>query len=688
MTASAIHPAPTPLRRPFPTAAKASLAVTVSGMPVTELPLTTRAEPSGDGPRPLRESDRLDRRLAEARLAPRHARELGRALARRHGQQTAQGAEPAGPTPVMRRWHEAMRNLVEKGLVDADECEALAARFGPEPRRALDTLLARLDEGRGRRLSDFAPDEVFVRRRASRLDGPFREESGDPAEDLAALAAPLRRAGLHELAEQLLASYALETDDYDVFGLIDFFECLRACEDALRDGREVLEPWLASPDEELRTLILLTGGVASGKSTLAKSLVRNLAAPRVEADLVRAAVLEPVREAAGPLAALDRAWSGSFREDGYAALLQRCEAVLRSGRNCIVDACTPTAKARAKAAAAAERHGAELIVCTCLTSPARSAERLRSRDERDGVEPGTWEEIANRLWARYEPIGDGEPGRHVYLRTDSSHADGVAAVRASLDPAQQPKRRLRALPRGRLPRAVTFDCWNTLIREADWHRAHALRVAAIGAAVLEEGEARETDAIAAAFDRAWLRHMRCWREGVHSGAREVARWSLEYLGLPLPEAVVEELTEKFQTGSHSGNVVALEGARETLERLDAAGIPLALVCDTGLTPGRVVRRHLDALGLLAPLQAQLFSDEIGVPKPDARIFRAALGALGADPDRSVHVGDLRRTDIAGARALGMGSIRLCQAHDDDTSLPEADAVAAHHGDLPELLGLD
>jgi len=114
---------------------------------------------------------------------------------------------------------------------------------------------------------------------------------------------------------------------------------------------------------------------------------------------------------------------------------------------------------------------------------------------------------------------------------------------------------------------------------------------------------------------------------------------------------------------------------------------MALICDTGLTPGRVVRQHLDRLGLLAPLQAELFSDEVGAPKPDERIFRSALSELGVAARGAVHVGDLRRTDVARTRKVGMTSVRLSASHDDATSLPDADHVVDSHAALCDLLGV-
>src|SRR5207249_2916452 len=72
--------------------------------------------------------------------------------------------------------------------------------------------------------------------------------------------------------------------------------------------------------------------------------------------------------------------------------------------------------------------------------------------------------------------------------------------------------------------------------------------------------------------------------------------------------------------------------------------------------------------------ALVFSDEVGVYKPDPRIFQAALGALGAEPSEAAHVGDLRFTDVAGARAVGMRAIRFSGGRDDEADGPEADVV--------------
>jgi putative hydrolase of the HAD superfamily len=134
-------------------------------------------------------------------------------------------------------------------------------------------------------------------------------------------------------------------------------------------------------------------------------------------------------------------------------------------------------------------------------------------------------------------------------------------------------------------------------------------------------------------------------------------------------------------------VERVDGTQEPLGRLRAAGLRLALICDTGFTPGRVVRRLLDDAGLLDYLEVLCFSDEVGVPKPGNEIFAKALAELGARPPEAIHVGDLRRTDIAGARDFGMRSARFRGVHDDQSSGAEADIVLDRHGQLLEALGI-
>ena len=242
-------------------------------------------------------------------------------------------------------------------------------------------------------------------------------------------------------------------------------------------------------------------------------------------------------------------------------------------------------------------------------------------------------------------------------------------------------RRLRAA------RAVTFDCWGTLIFDPDPSVAWGVRIEALRRVAGTRGcELRFEDA-ALALQEGWNEHVRLWQENIGSGAREIAGWALERVGIS-DDSLVDALAPELEEAGHQLETRSLEGARATLERLSARGIRRALVCDTGLSPGRIVRRLLDQHGLLELLEVQVFSDEAGVPKPHSSLFRAALEPLGVEPGSAVHVGDLRRTDVAGGRGVGMGTVRIRDHYDDTTDHPDADAVADSHAHLRRILAVD
>lgn len=229
--------------------------------------------------------------------------------------------------------------------------------------------------------------------------------------------------------------------------------------------------------------------------------------------------------------------------------------------------------------------------------------------------------------------------------------------------------------------AVTYDCWGTLLKDRDWEGAMTKRVGALHHFLdISDDEAR------ALIDEAWARHDEAWKQVESFGPGRMAAYCLEERGISDDDSL-RALTKEFEEASLVAGVDAVEGARDTLATLRKAGIKLALVCDTGFTPGRVVRDLLQEAGLLEFFGALCFSDEVGVPKPGNDIFAKALAELGVQPPEALHVGDLRRTDIAGARDIGMHTARFRGVHDDKTDTIEAEVVLDSHDQLLEVLGI-
>ncbi len=236
-------------------------------------------------------------------------------------------------------------------------------------------------------------------------------------------------------------------------------------------------------------------------------------------------------------------------------------------------------------------------------------------------------------------------------------------------------------------RAVTFDCWGTLLAfEPHPRRAHRARLDALVEAAGRRGVELSSERAAEVIGAGHRRHLEHWADARQTGSPEMARWALESLGIT-EEALAEELARSFEEAALLDEIPTLEGAERTLRGLAECGVRRALVCDTGFSPGRVVRELLDRVGLLRWLEVLVFSDEAGMPKPHAPVFRAALDGLESAAASTLHVGDLLRTDVAGAREIGMGTIRIRDHNDDQAQLPEADAVVDSHAALRRLLGI-
>jgi FMN phosphatase YigB (HAD superfamily) len=254
----------------------------------------------------------------------------------------------------------------------------------------------------------------------------------------------------------------------------------------------------------------------------------------------------------------------------------------------------------------------------------------------------------------------------------------------------------------RRPHTVTFDCWATLLYESEETRDPDARARSFAATV-----GVSVDAARDAARTAWREHQMLWHRRVVFCGADMTRMTLRTLGVTLDPAREEALITELEDQILDREVLPLDGALAALETLAKSGVRRALICDTGFTPGRVVRKLLDRVGLLEHLEVTVFSDETRVPKPHPKAFRSALDGLGVTPSGAVHVGDLRRSDIAGARGAGMGSVRLRARHDDSEAgpsrgsgvldcktagcdpaceRPEADAVAESFSHLLEILG--
>ena len=116
-------------------------------------------------------------------------------------------------------------------------------------------------------------------------------------------------------------------------------------------------------------------------------------------------------------------------------------------------------------------------------------------------------------------------------------------------------------------------------------------------------------------------------------------------------------------------------AHGLLEAVRARGLRIGIVSNT-FDPPDLVHADLASDGVSERVDAVVFSSEVGMRKPAAEIYQAALGQLGVQPADALFVGDRVREDVQGPAALGMRTCLVTYFRVDPGDHGLADSVAS------------
>jgi putative hydrolase of the HAD superfamily len=136
----------------------------------------------------------------------------------------------------------------------------------------------------------------------------------------------------------------------------------------------------------------------------------------------------------------------------------------------------------------------------------------------------------------------------------------------------------------------------------------------------------------------------------------------------VPEARILAAVESRRRRFEAGLIGIEEGMLAALDRLRAAGIRTALVSDAGADDLESWHRS----PLRERLDAIVFSYQLGVRKPDARIYHHALDRIDTRPAEAIFVGDGGSEEHRGARAVGMKTVLVTRL----AALTRPDTLAA------------
>ncbi len=111
---------------------------------------------------------------------------------------------------------------------------------------------------------------------------------------------------------------------------------------------------------------------------------------------------------------------------------------------------------------------------------------------------------------------------------------------------------------------------------------------------------------------------------------------------------------KYSMDEDDNDIQFFKGVPETLKKLKEKGYMLGIITDTAM-PTHVKLSWFAQGGFGHVWDSIISSKELGIQKPDPKMYRAALQQLGLTVDQAVFVGH-NPEELDGARALGMKTI--------------------------------
>lgn len=186
---------------------------------------------------------------------------------------------------------------------------------------------------------------------------------------------------------------------------------------------------------------------------------------------------------------------------------------------------------------------------------------------------------------------------------------------------------------------MIFDLWETLV---DWDQVRAAR--------MFDEMATRVGITTDEFRRLW---------DTRDNPRYIApiRDALRAIGID--EEAHDDICEIRLTYNRD-TLVPREGVVGTLRTLREEGYLLGLIT----VCSEEVEQLFPQTALADLFDAEVFSNAVGLAKPDPRIYRHCCELLGVEPHEAVFVGDGANDELEGARRVGMEAILIHRPGED------------------------
>lgn len=219
-------------------------------------------------------------------------------------------------------------------------------------------------------------------------------------------------------------------------------------------------------------------------------------------------------------------------------------------------------------------------------------------------------------------------------------------------------------------KAVTFDLWETLLLERDGYgkRRSFARCRNLADAFKMLGVEVSVEKVDFALKEMISSLLKVWdsnRDVTHLDQIRLIVKHVSGGSVIVKDEWINSLSSAYVSAFFEVPPYLNPDAYKVLQWLKSRNLFVGIICNIGLTPGFGLRRFLEDQGVAEYFDVMIFSDEVGVRKPDPRIFHLIAEKFKVKPCDVVHVGDNLRTDVWGAKNAGFRAIYFsCAAGQD------------------------
>lgn len=267
---------------------------------------------------------------------------------------------------------------------------------------------------------------------------------GDVASEVAFLAMDLDRYGRADLSQAFVKAYVDFSKDEGINRLLNFYKCYRSYVRGKVESFKLDDPYIPDKEKALAAaqtyfglasrytrekplLLIMTGMVGTGKSTVAEALSRSLGFNVISSDVTRKklAGIAPTEHR------FEQFQGGIYTQDfsrkTYDAMFNQAKELLSQGQWVILDASFKKRQDRLQARDMARKAKADVAVVECVLDEGAVKTRLEKRLQEETTSDGRWE----IYWSQkqdFDPITEFSQQNHILLDTSQPTSIIVEAI--------------------------------------------------------------------------------------------------------------------------------------------------------------------------------------------------------------------------------------------------------------------